>query len=437
MFRDVLAQWPSGVTVVTTLVDGVRHGMTASSFSSVSLDPPLVSICLDRTLYSHGLISAQRCLRRQRARQGPGRGGPPVRRHGPRRSPTGSPARPGRRPRPACRCSTPRSGWLDCRVVHEYPGGDHTIFVGEVLAGARRAHVRRRCSSTRAAGASSPTCCPTSRRSPTAAWSPRCGRRDHPERDVAQTAARARRGRRPGPAARPDPQRARRRSCPSALAPAPVRARRHRASSRERALELGRRRRRGRRRPRRPGVGRRRRWPSWTASPDRVLGASCANAFAPERADAGAGRRRRALRRRRRRDRPLRQRRRGHAARGPRAAAGGRRRWPGRCRCGCACATATGSAWSRRSPRSRAVSTTSTPRSPASTARSPPRTWSACSASVDVDTPVDADRARRARPPAARLDARDLPTALTHPSARSTRARGRPTPRPTTVGAAG
>ena len=67
VFRDVLAQWPSGVTVVTTLAappegspDGTpptAHGMTASSFSSVSLTPPLVSICLDRGLYSHGLVS--------------------------------------------------------------------------------------------------------------------------------------------------------------------------------------------------------------------------------------------------------------------------------------------------------------------------------------------------------------------------------------------
>lgn len=57
-FRDVMAQWPSGVTVVTTLdSDGERKGMTASSFSSVSLTPPLVSVCLLKTLYTHRLIS--------------------------------------------------------------------------------------------------------------------------------------------------------------------------------------------------------------------------------------------------------------------------------------------------------------------------------------------------------------------------------------------
>ncbi|MFI6043804.1 flavin reductase family protein [Nocardia sp. NPDC051321] len=45
--RTVLAQWASGVVVVTTIrPDGGRHGMTASSFTSVALDPPLVSVCL-------------------------------------------------------------------------------------------------------------------------------------------------------------------------------------------------------------------------------------------------------------------------------------------------------------------------------------------------------------------------------------------------------
>jgi flavin reductase (DIM6/NTAB) family NADH-FMN oxidoreductase RutF len=47
-FKQVLARWPSGVTVVTTQDNGVAYGMTASSFTSVSLHPPLISVCLDR-----------------------------------------------------------------------------------------------------------------------------------------------------------------------------------------------------------------------------------------------------------------------------------------------------------------------------------------------------------------------------------------------------
>lgn len=55
-FRQVLACWASGVTVVTAR-DGDRvHGMTVSSFCSVSLDPPLVLVCADRTSNTHELI---------------------------------------------------------------------------------------------------------------------------------------------------------------------------------------------------------------------------------------------------------------------------------------------------------------------------------------------------------------------------------------------
>lgn len=58
-FRDTLARWPSGVTVVTARHDDEPVGMTAASFSSLSLDPPLVLLCIARTASSHdGLVSA-------------------------------------------------------------------------------------------------------------------------------------------------------------------------------------------------------------------------------------------------------------------------------------------------------------------------------------------------------------------------------------------
>jgi flavin reductase (DIM6/NTAB) family NADH-FMN oxidoreductase RutF len=48
-FRSVLGRFSSGVTVVTTVdADGRDAGMTVSAFSSVSLDPPLVQVCIDR-----------------------------------------------------------------------------------------------------------------------------------------------------------------------------------------------------------------------------------------------------------------------------------------------------------------------------------------------------------------------------------------------------
>lgn len=131
-FKSVLGQWPTGVVLVTTVAGDAWHGMTASSFSSVSLDPPLVLVCLDTRLHSHRLISDSgrfgiSILGRDQAELGQrfaGRTAPAERFAGqewltPR---TGSPV------------LANALGWLDCRVAHAYPGGDHTIFVGEVLA---------------------------------------------------------------------------------------------------------------------------------------------------------------------------------------------------------------------------------------------------------------------------------------------------------------
>lgn len=142
-FRAVLGQWPSGVTVVTTVRPEQQHegdlaagwyGMTASSFSSVSLDPPLVSVCLARSIPSHDLIDATgvfavNILGKDQAEVGKRfagmLGGEVHERFAGldfRTAATGSPV------------LADALGWVDCKVVYAYPGGDHTIFVGEVLA---------------------------------------------------------------------------------------------------------------------------------------------------------------------------------------------------------------------------------------------------------------------------------------------------------------
>jgi flavin reductase (NADH) len=46
-FKNAMSAWASGVTIVTTRADGLAHGITASSFTSVSLDPPLVLVCVN------------------------------------------------------------------------------------------------------------------------------------------------------------------------------------------------------------------------------------------------------------------------------------------------------------------------------------------------------------------------------------------------------
>lgn len=133
-FRAVLGQWPTGVAVVTTVSATGWHGMTASSFGSVSLDPPLVMVCLARHVRTHALVERsgvfavsvlgkdQAALGRRFAGREPGadrfaRGTWSA-------APTGAPV------------LGEAVAWLDCRVVHAHPGGDHTIFVGEVLTAA-------------------------------------------------------------------------------------------------------------------------------------------------------------------------------------------------------------------------------------------------------------------------------------------------------------
>ena len=60
LFRQVLGRFVTGVTVVTTHHSGVKHGMTANAFSSVSLDPPLILVSVDKKANMHELLTTTR-----------------------------------------------------------------------------------------------------------------------------------------------------------------------------------------------------------------------------------------------------------------------------------------------------------------------------------------------------------------------------------------
>lgn len=133
VFRDTMAQWASGVSIVTSLDGAQRIGITVSSFASVSLEPPRVLICVAKHLYTNGSIErsgifAVNVLAENQVEWGMRFAGllPEIedRFAGINcfTAVTGSPILPG------------VLAWLDCRVVHAYDGGDHTIFVGEVEA---------------------------------------------------------------------------------------------------------------------------------------------------------------------------------------------------------------------------------------------------------------------------------------------------------------
>jgi flavin reductase (DIM6/NTAB) family NADH-FMN oxidoreductase RutF len=54
--RFAMRQWTTGVTIVSSMLNGERHGMTVSSFTSISLDPPIVAVSLARDTRTNHLI---------------------------------------------------------------------------------------------------------------------------------------------------------------------------------------------------------------------------------------------------------------------------------------------------------------------------------------------------------------------------------------------
>lgn len=54
--RRAMRAWTTGVAVVTALHDGKRYGMTVNSFTSISLEPPLVSVALRQLTHTHELV---------------------------------------------------------------------------------------------------------------------------------------------------------------------------------------------------------------------------------------------------------------------------------------------------------------------------------------------------------------------------------------------
>ena len=129
-FRASLSRFASGVTVLTARsADGRDLGMTATAFSSLSLDPPMVLLCIDRAasiapalegvthLAVHVLGADQEGVSRQFAlREGDRFAGLAI-----TRGAEGVPLVPGALVR------------LECRIAERHAGGDHVIVVAHVL----------------------------------------------------------------------------------------------------------------------------------------------------------------------------------------------------------------------------------------------------------------------------------------------------------------
>lgn len=126
-----MAQFASGVTVVTTIQEGRPFGLTASAFASLSLEPPLLLVCLSKGVSAHKVIDETGIFAVNILSDGQLDVGMRFAGLQPgisdrfagidwTRGKTGAPILAG--------CLA----WADCRVSNIFEGGDHSIFVGAI-----------------------------------------------------------------------------------------------------------------------------------------------------------------------------------------------------------------------------------------------------------------------------------------------------------------
>ncbi|HEX7242967.1 MAG TPA: flavin reductase family protein [Longimicrobiaceae bacterium] len=132
-FRRVMGHFATGVTVVTTLREGGEPcGLTASAVCSVSIDPTMVLVCVERGADTHDCIGSTGAFAVNVLQE---EGGETLS----RRFATSDVADKFRgvafrEERTGVPVLEDALAWLECRVVEALPGGDHTVFMGEVVA---------------------------------------------------------------------------------------------------------------------------------------------------------------------------------------------------------------------------------------------------------------------------------------------------------------
>jgi flavin reductase (DIM6/NTAB) family NADH-FMN oxidoreductase RutF len=133
LFRQVMGNFAAGVTVITTLgADKQPFGLTATAFTSLSLVPPLVLVCIGKASETYpyfapaGLFAVNFLAASQQdvSQRFASSGGDKFAALRWRRGALGLPLLDG------------TIGHLECRIVSAHDGGDHTIYVGEVEAAA-------------------------------------------------------------------------------------------------------------------------------------------------------------------------------------------------------------------------------------------------------------------------------------------------------------
>src|SRR5215472_9085498 len=131
--RNVMGHFVTGVTVITTRdTAGKPFGLTANAFTSLSLDPPLVLICVDKTVDCYAcfeeskvfvvnfLSEEQEHLSRRFATKG-------IEKFEGISHQTGEYGVP---------LLDGAMGYIECTLINSYDGGDHTIYIGEIQGAA-------------------------------------------------------------------------------------------------------------------------------------------------------------------------------------------------------------------------------------------------------------------------------------------------------------
>jgi len=131
-FRKVLGQFATGVTVVTTVHEGVAQGMTVSSFTAVSLEPPLVLFCADKRARTGVAVGAAGVFTVSVLRESQRRLSDLFAGAGTDAEREAELAR-GRRAATGCPILEGALGHVDCKVLQAHDAGDHQIYVGEVV----------------------------------------------------------------------------------------------------------------------------------------------------------------------------------------------------------------------------------------------------------------------------------------------------------------
>ncbi len=129
--RKIMGHWATGVTVVTTDGEAGSHGLTANSVASLSLDPPLILVAVDKRAATLDYLKKNRCFAVSILRLDQEEISRRFATPGPKdfsdlsiiTAETGAPI------------LADSIAFLDCRVADILPGGDHEIFIGEIVAG--------------------------------------------------------------------------------------------------------------------------------------------------------------------------------------------------------------------------------------------------------------------------------------------------------------